>query len=109
MSSTRERVLIVGAGPTGLVLALCLTQLGIRVRIVDKDREAGTTSRAMGVHARTLEFYRQLGLAQEVGGLRDPDGRGKPLGQRGQGGANSPGGAWGRPDRLSLHPHVSPG
>ena len=60
------QVLIVGAGPTGLVLALCLTRLGVRVRIVDKTAEPGTTSRALVVHARTLEFYRQLGLADAV-------------------------------------------
>jgi 2-polyprenyl-6-methoxyphenol hydroxylase-like FAD-dependent oxidoreductase len=60
------RVLIVGAGPTGLVLALCLTRLGVPVRIIDKASEPGTTSRALGVHARTLEFYRQLGIADMV-------------------------------------------
>ena len=59
-------VLIVGAGPTGLVLALWLTRLGVRVRIIDKTAEPGTTSRALGVHARTLEFYRQVELAQSV-------------------------------------------
>jgi 2-polyprenyl-6-methoxyphenol hydroxylase-like FAD-dependent oxidoreductase len=55
-------VLIVGAGPTGLVLALWLTKMGVRVRIVDKAAEPGTTSRALAVHARTLELYRQLDL-----------------------------------------------
>src|SRR5208282_6174533 len=50
-------VLIVGAGPTGLVLALWLTHMGVRVRIVDKTAEPGTTSRALAVQARTLEFY----------------------------------------------------
>jgi 2-polyprenyl-6-methoxyphenol hydroxylase-like FAD-dependent oxidoreductase len=59
-------VLIVGAGPTGLVLALWLTRLGAKVRIIDKASEPGTTSRALGVHARTLEFYRQLGMADDV-------------------------------------------
>src|ERR1700726_722991 len=59
-------VLIVGAGPTGLVLALWLTRLGVRVRIVDKTAEAGTTSRALAVQARTLELYRQIGLADAV-------------------------------------------
>ncbi len=59
-------VLIVGAGPTGLVLALWLTRLGVRVRIVDKTAEAGTTSRALAVQARTLEFYSQVGLADAV-------------------------------------------
>ena len=59
-------VLIVGAGPTGLVLALWLTRLGARVRIIDKTTEPGTTSRALAVQARTLELYRQVGLADAV-------------------------------------------
>src|SRR6184192_3528120 len=59
-------VLIAGAGPTGLVLALWLARLGIRVRIIDKTAEPGTTSRALAVQARTLEFYRQFGLAEAV-------------------------------------------
>ena len=59
-------VLIVGAGPTGLVLALWLTRLGVTVRIIDKTAEAGTTSRALAVQARTLELYRQLGLTEAV-------------------------------------------
>jgi 2-polyprenyl-6-methoxyphenol hydroxylase-like FAD-dependent oxidoreductase len=59
-------VLIVGAGPTGLVLALWLTRLGVRVRIIDKTAEPGTTSRALAVQARTLEFYSQIGLADAV-------------------------------------------
>ena len=59
-------VLIVGAGPTGLVLALWLTRLGVGVRIVDKAAEPGTTSRALAVQARTLEFYRQVGLADTL-------------------------------------------
>src|SRR5262245_24772036 len=65
-SMTDRLVLIVGAGPTGLVFALWLTRLGVRVRIIDKTAEAGTTSRAVAVQARTLEFYRQLGLADAV-------------------------------------------
>ena len=60
------QVLIVGAGPTGLVLAHWLTRRGVRVRIIDKVAEPGMTSRALVVHARTLEFYRQLGIADAV-------------------------------------------
>src|SRR5260370_39543997 len=60
-------VLIIGAGPTGLVLALWLTRLGVKVRILDKTAEPGTTSRALAVQARTLELYRQLDLADAVG------------------------------------------
>jgi 2-polyprenyl-6-methoxyphenol hydroxylase-like FAD-dependent oxidoreductase len=47
----KSDVLIVGAGPTGLVLALWLTKLGVKVRIIDKTSEAGTTSRALAVQA----------------------------------------------------------
>ncbi len=63
---TDPQVLIVGAGPTGLVLALWLARRGVAVRIVDKVGEPGTTSRALVVHARTLEFYHQLGVAEDV-------------------------------------------
>jgi len=59
-------VLIVGAGPTGLVLALWLTRLGVRVRIVDKLAAPETTSRAIGVQARTLEYYQQIGFAETL-------------------------------------------
>src|SRR5262245_53486894 len=55
-------VLINGAGPTGLVLALWLSHWGVRVRLVDKAPAPGTTSRALAVQARTLELYDQLGL-----------------------------------------------
>ena len=59
-------VLIIGAGPTGLVLALWLARLGVKMRIVDKAAEPGTTSRALAVQARTLELYRQLDLTDAV-------------------------------------------
>lgn len=72
MAAVDTEVLICGAGPTGLVLALRLVHSGVRVRIVDAAAEPGTTSRALVVHARTLEFYRQMGLAEAflVEGLR---------------------------------------
>lgn len=60
------QVLIVGAGPTGLALALCLAKNGVKPRIIEKSSGPGQASRAMVVHARTLEFYRQLGFAEEV-------------------------------------------
>jgi 2-polyprenyl-6-methoxyphenol hydroxylase-like FAD-dependent oxidoreductase len=60
------QVLIVGAGPTGLVLAIALARRGVVVRIIDRNSGPGQASRAMAVHARTLEFYRQLGFADIV-------------------------------------------
>jgi 2-polyprenyl-6-methoxyphenol hydroxylase-like FAD-dependent oxidoreductase len=58
--------LIVGAGPTGLVLAIELARRGVSLRIVDKNAGPGEASRAMVVHARTLELYRRLGFAGEI-------------------------------------------
>src|SRR4051812_37856247 len=66
MTVDDPRMLIVGAGPTGLVLALWLAKSGVPFRLVDKNPGPGRASRAMAVQARTLEFYRQLGIADAV-------------------------------------------
>lgn len=68
-------VLVVGAGPSGLVLALWLARSGVPVRLVEKNSGPGQASRAIVVQARTLEFYRQLGIADEVvnAGIRIED------------------------------------
>jgi 2-polyprenyl-6-methoxyphenol hydroxylase-like FAD-dependent oxidoreductase len=55
-------ILICGAGPTGLVLAVWLAKRGMPFRIIDKAAASGTASRALVVQARTLEYYRQLGI-----------------------------------------------
>ncbi|GGR34419.1 FAD-dependent monooxygenase [Deinococcus ruber] len=59
-------VLISGAGPTGLMLALWLTKLGVRVRIVELRSGPVQETRAIAVQARTLEFYDQLGLSADA-------------------------------------------
>ena len=59
-------VFIVGAGPTGLNLALSLARRGVDFRIVSEAEGPGEHSRAMVVQARTLEFYDQFGFADEV-------------------------------------------
>ena len=59
-------VLIIGAGPTGLNLALSLARRGVAFRLIDEKQGPGEHSRAMVVQARTLEFYRQFGFADEV-------------------------------------------
>lgn len=60
------QVLIVGAGPTGMVLALWLNRFGIPFRIIDKNAGPGQYSRAIIVHARILEFYRQIGISEAI-------------------------------------------
>ncbi|RNF41138.1 FAD-dependent monooxygenase [Planococcus salinus] len=60
------KVLISGAGPTGLVAAISLAKLNIPFRIIDKNKGPGRASRAIAVHARTLEFYQQLEVSGEI-------------------------------------------
>src|SRR6476659_3578161 len=57
-------VIIVGAGPTGLSLACQLIRYGIDFVVVEKNETVTPFSKAIGVQARTLEIYDQLGLAQ---------------------------------------------
>lgn len=61
-----EEVLIVGGGPTGMVLAMVLKSHNVPFRIISSATGPGTLSRAMGVHARTLELYRPFGLSQRA-------------------------------------------
>jgi 2-polyprenyl-6-methoxyphenol hydroxylase-like FAD-dependent oxidoreductase len=56
-------VIIVGAGPTGLALACQLIRYGIDFVIIDKNASTTPHSKAIGVQARTLEIYEQIGLA----------------------------------------------
>jgi len=64
-----RQVLICGAGPTGLVLALWLAKRQLPFRIIDKAPHTGTASRALVVQARTLEFYRMLGIDHTIAPL----------------------------------------
>lgn len=56
-------VLVVGAGPTGLMLAHELAARGVRVRIVDRAADRARESRALVVQARSLEMLDRYGLA----------------------------------------------
>src|SRR6266700_3806754 len=59
-------VLIVGAGPTGLMLACWLARLGIRPLVIDKKEGLTRESRALAVQARTLETYDTLGIVERA-------------------------------------------
>ena len=59
-------VLVVGAGPTGLMLANQLVRRGVRARIIDRHAAPSRETRALGVQARTLEIYAQLGVVDRA-------------------------------------------
>lgn len=63
---TETQVLITGAGPTGLVLGIALRQQGIECMIIDRLPSPLPWSRALGLHARTLEIFDALGVLGEV-------------------------------------------
>lgn len=81
------QVLIVGAGPSGLMMAHELKRFGLEPKIIEKDLKRSPYSRAIGVQVRTLEIFKALGLyeslvskAQTVGGMEIyAEGR-KPIG-----------------------------
>ena len=94
MSNMFTDVLIVGAGPTGLMLANQLARRGIRPLIIDHHSGPAQQTRAMAVHARTMEIYSQLGIIEEA----------MELGQRGNG-ANM----WAKGDLKARIPLASMG
>ncbi|WP_157252743.1 FAD-dependent monooxygenase [Nonomuraea typhae] len=59
-------VLVIGAGPTGLVLAADLRRHGASVRLIDARADRLDLSKAPGVQARTLELLDRRGLAREL-------------------------------------------
>lgn len=59
-------VLVVGAGPTGLTVAIELARRNVKVRIIEQRNQPSTRSKALVVHARTLEFLDILGVAEEL-------------------------------------------
>ncbi|KAF7318435.1 FAD-binding-3 domain-containing protein [Mycena chlorophos] len=64
--SSNPPVLIAGAGPTGLVLALILLKSGVSVRIIDKELTHRVGSKGSGIQPRTLELYVQLGIYDKL-------------------------------------------
>nr|MBA3760667.1 FAD-dependent monooxygenase [Gemmatimonadales bacterium] len=59
-------VLVVGAGPTGLMLANQLARRGVPARIIDRHAGPAIQTRALGVQARTLEIYSHLGIVEQA-------------------------------------------
>ncbi|HVX11338.1 MAG TPA: FAD-dependent monooxygenase [Pirellulales bacterium] len=66
MDDQQYDALVVGAGPTGLTMAIELARHGLRPRIIDKSPQPSQTSKALAVHARTLEFFDRIGIADQA-------------------------------------------
>src|SRR6478752_1501514 len=66
LGMTDTDVLVVGAGPTGLALALQAHDHGARVRVVDERSGSSRPSRAMIVHPRTMEVLRPLRVTDDL-------------------------------------------
>ena len=66
MSAPDVDVLVVGAGPTGLTLTGELLRRGLTVRTIDQAEAPSTLSKAIAVHARTLEIAADLGIAEHL-------------------------------------------
>ena len=64
-TTAQTEVLIAGAGPVGLALALELQRFGIQFRIVEKNAERSTTSKALGLQPRLSEVFSVLGIADK--------------------------------------------
>ena len=69
-----DPILIAGAGPVGLTLAVELARYGVPVRIIDSAAAASATSKALAIWARTLELLDRGGMAAPLvqAGLRVP-------------------------------------
>jgi 2-polyprenyl-6-methoxyphenol hydroxylase-like FAD-dependent oxidoreductase len=65
-AGTDTDVLIVGAGPTGLMLANQLARWGLKPLIIDRHSGSAQQSRAMAVQARTMEIYAKMGVIDEA-------------------------------------------
>ncbi|MDR3656859.1 MAG: FAD-dependent monooxygenase [Mycobacterium sp.] len=59
-------VLVVGAGPVGLVASAELARRGVRVRVIDKLAQPTDQSRAIAVHARSLDMFDRMGLVDKM-------------------------------------------
>ena len=61
-----EQVLVVGAGPVGLVMACELARRNVPVRVIDKLPAPTTESRAILLHSRSLEMLERIGVLEQI-------------------------------------------
>ena len=68
MSAGNRHVLIAGAGPVGLTLAIDLGRRGVRCTLIERNPTTAPYPKMDRSNARTMEFFRRMGLAEQVGG-----------------------------------------
>lgn len=66
ITETTTKVLIIGAGPSGLMMAAQLLRYGIQPVIIDSKEGPTDHSKALAVQARSMEIYRQLGVVDKA-------------------------------------------
>ena len=79
MPNLDSDVLIVGAGPTGLTLAIDLGRRGVRCTLIEQKQRPAFLPKMERINARSMEIYRRMGLARQNSrrrlAVRLPDGR----------------------------------
>lgn len=99
--SASTTVLLVGAGPTGLTLAVELARSGVPFRLIEAEPGQRPGSRGKGVQPRTLEIFEDLGIAQRVIANGQPA---MPMNSTGPDGQVAHGGAV--PESLANRPDI---
>jgi 2-polyprenyl-6-methoxyphenol hydroxylase-like FAD-dependent oxidoreductase len=66
LTQESTQVIIIGAGPTGLALACMLRHYGVDFVLIEKSKQSIQFSKAMVIHARSLEAFDEIGLAEEI-------------------------------------------
>jgi 2-polyprenyl-6-methoxyphenol hydroxylase-like FAD-dependent oxidoreductase len=104
----RVDVLVIGAGPTGLMFAVQLARRSVRVLIVDRNPGPSVATKALGVQARTVEIYSRLGIVARAleAGMRAS---GANIWVEGTGRTRTARGHRARPQPVSVCPHPRAG